>query len=73
MSWGGHYQTGSTRLAYHESLDRNLSKVGQDEEFGSLGPLIAGQADEIRGRWVVMLIQYVESTDSQVSLVIESY
>lgn len=64
---------GSTRLAYHEPLDRNLSEVGQDEEFGSLGPLVAGQADEVRGWWVFMLIQYVESVDSQVSLIIESY
>lgn len=43
-------------LTYHEPLDRNLSKISQDKEFCSLGPLVAGQADEIRSWWVVMLI-----------------
>jgi hypothetical protein len=43
-------------LAYHESLDRYLSKIGQYEELGSLSPLVAGQADEISGWWLVKLI-----------------
>lgn len=63
---------GSIGLAYHEPLDRNLSKIGQDEEFSSLGPLVAGQADEVRGWRVFMLIQHVEPVQDLVSTVIES-
>lgn len=52
-------------LAYHESLDGYLSKVGQDEKLCSLGPLIAGKADEARRRGVVLvLVQDVESVHS---------
>jgi hypothetical protein len=56
-------------LTYHEPLDRDLSKVSQDKEFGSLGPLVTGQADEIRSWRVVMLIQYVKSVKNQVRMV----
>ena len=48
--------------AYHESLNGDLAKVGQDEQLGPLGPLIAGEADESRRRSVLVLIQNVKST-----------
>lgn len=53
------------QIAYHEPLDGYLSKVGQDEKLGPLGPLIAGKADEARRRGVVLvLVQDVESIHS---------
>lgn len=62
---------GRIKLAYHEPLDRNLSKIGQDEEFGSLGPLVACQADETSGWCVFMLIQNVEPVGNLVRIAMD--
>lgn len=62
---------GSIKLAYHEPLNRNLSKIGQDEELSSLGPLVACQADKTSGWCVFMLIQNVEPVGNLVRMAMD--